>query len=147
VGANPGGIARLLTEIDAAYVRGFLGKAVSDGIALVIENDGLVAAEMHAYRPGLECFSHVFSDLTIAVDPCMQGMGLGRRLFEAFMSIVEKEYSDISRVELIARESNNKAIHLYTSIGFEVEGAFAGRIRNADGSFDADIPMAWLRAD
>jgi ribosomal protein S18 acetylase RimI-like enzyme len=48
-------------------------------------------------------------------------------------------------VELIARESNAKAIAFYQSLGFVIEGRFERRIRNPDGSLEADIPMAWLR--
>lgn len=145
VAATPGGIARLATEIDAAYVRGFLNQAMADGIALVIESDSEIVAEMHAYRPGLECFSQVLSNLTVVVDPSMQGQGLGRSILEAFLSIVVEERADINRVELIARESNEKALNLYRSLGFNAEGAFAARIKNVDGSLESDIPMAWLR--
>jgi ribosomal protein S18 acetylase RimI-like enzyme len=51
---------------------------------------------------------------------------------------------DILRVELIARESNSKAIQLYEKLGFKIEGRFENRISNDNNSFEADIPMAWF---
>jgi putative acetyltransferase len=48
-------------------------------------------------------------------------------------------------VELIARESNARAIGLYESLGFRREGRLEGRVRRPDGVVEADIPMAWVR--
>jgi ribosomal protein S18 acetylase RimI-like enzyme len=53
--------------------------------------------------------------------------------------------TDILRVELIARESNQRAIEFYRTLGFVEEGRFGNRIRNIDNSYEADIPMAWVR--
>ncbi len=142
----PGGIARLAHEVSEAYVRSFLSKAEAAGIALVVHDEfGGIIAEIHAYRPGLYCFSHVLSDLTIVVDPAHQGSGVGRKVFEAFMNNVSERQADISRVELIARRSNRKAIRFYKSLGFNQEGELTGRIRSPDGGFESDIPMAWSR--
>jgi ribosomal protein S18 acetylase RimI-like enzyme len=58
---------------------------------------------------------------------------------------VTEEYPHIKRVELIARESNEEAIRFYESLGFSVEGKMKSRIRNVDGTLEADIPMAWIR--
>ena len=142
VAQHPGGIARLAAEIDADYVESFLGRSIAQGIALVIEADKQLVAEIHAARPEPACFSHVLSDLTIVVDPTMQGSGLGRRIFESLLHSAATDRSGILRIELIARQSNKRAIRLYRSLGFRVEGAMVGRIKNSDGSFEADIPMA-----
>lgn len=148
VAAVPGGIARLEDEIDDDYVRYFLQNASDRGLGLVSTDDsGDAIAEIHAYTPPQFCFSHVLSDLTIVVDPGAQGCGMGRRIFERFMQMVQDECKHISRVELVARESNWKAIRFYESLGFHKEGVFAGRIRNVDGSTESDIPMAWVRED
>lgn len=141
----PGGLARLEQEVDQTYVAGFLKASLDRGLSLVAETDGQILGEIHAYSPGLYCFAHLLSDLTIAVDPDSQGAGVGRRLFAAFMQAVRKERPELTRVELIARESNLRAIRFYESLGFAREGEFKGRIRNLDGSMESDIPMAWLR--
>ena len=144
VAATPGGLARLEDEVTLDYVSGFLSRAHGNGLSLVAVVDGEVIGEIHASSPGLYCFSHVWTDLTIAVDPGQQGRGTGRALFEALMEEVRMR-DDVLRVELIARESNQRAIAFYESLGFRQEGRFEARIRNVDGSFEADIPMAWMR--
>lgn len=144
VAALPGGIARLEHEVSIDYINDFLTKAASRGLSLVAEQDGNVVGEIHAYSPGLFCFAHIWSDLTIAVPPNQQGQGTGRTLFEALMHEI-KEDTRIKRVELIARESNERAILFYESLGFIKEGYFNRRIQNLDGTFEADIPMAWQR--
>ena len=144
VAAVPGGIARLAGEADRSYVARFMRSAADRGLELVAEDeDGRIIGEIHAYSPELYCFSHVLSELTIVVDPAQQGRGVGRKLFERFLAIVSEEFPHISRVELIARESNQAAIRFYESLGFVQEGRLAGRILNVDGSTECDIPMAW----
>ncbi len=146
VATIPGGIARLAEEVDETYVASFLSNAVARGLALVaLDDDGNIVGEIHAYRPEPFCFGHVMSDLTIVVDPTIQGHGIGRQLFECFIAAVIKDYCDISRIELIARESNWRAIRFYESLGFCREGRLTGRIKNVDGSLESDIPMGWLR--
>lgn len=147
VARTSGGLARLEEEVNAEYVEGFLSRTLRSGVAYVAAsaNRGLIG-EIHAYSPALHCFSHVLSDLTIVVDPEAQGMGVGRRIFEAFMTTVEIDRPNISRVELIARKSNVRAIRFYESLGFEREGEFRGRIKNLDGSLESDMPMGWTRA-
>jgi len=147
VAAIPGGIARLVDEVDESYVRAFLSKSNANDVSLVaVDKSEKVTAEIHAYTPGIYCFSHVLSDLTAVVDPCTQGMGVGRLLFERFLTVVTEDRPDIFRVELIARESNQKAIRFYESLGFCQEGKLVSRIKNVDGSMESDIPMAWVRA-
>ncbi|MDJ0918719.1 MAG: N-acetyltransferase [Woeseiaceae bacterium] len=148
VAKRPGGLARLATEIDRDLVQQFLGRAIDGGVTFVAESDdGAIQGEIHAVSPGIFCFSHVLTDLTIAVDPDAQSKGLGRQLFEAFMREVTDNRPEIDRVELIARESNSRALAFYESLGFNIEGVFKQRIRNVDGSLESDIPMAWLRND
>ena len=142
----PGGLARLSSEIDAAYVEDFLTRALRSGLSyLAVTDDDQLVGEIHAYSPELFCFSHVLGDLTIAVDPESQGMGVVRKLLEALMNDVTSSLPEISRVELIARESNDAAIRFYESLGFAREGRLRQRIKNPDGSLESDVPMAWTR--
>jgi ribosomal protein S18 acetylase RimI-like enzyme len=91
-------------------------------------------------------FNHVLGNLTIAIDPLLQGRGIGRSLFNAFFALIEKEKPEIVRVELIVREKNKRAIGLYESLGFQIEGKMERRIRGVTGELEADIPMAWVRS-
>ncbi len=87
VATIPGGIARLVDEVDESYIRAFLSKTNANDVALVaLDEFEKVTAEIHAYTPGLYCFSHVLSDLTVVVDPCTQGMGV----VSVFKQMVQK---------------------------------------------------------
>ena len=145
VAAVPGGLARLEREISEDYVAGAVAAVLASGIGVVAEDPDGITGVIHARSPGLFCFSHLLNDLTIAVHPRAQGQGVGRGLFEHFMRDVRAR-DDLLRVELVVRESNQKAIAFYESLGFKREGVFAGRIRNLDGTLEADIPMAWWRS-
>jgi ribosomal protein S18 acetylase RimI-like enzyme len=147
VATIPGGLARLADEVTETWVNEFLTRSRANGLSLVAEAESdRILGEIHAYSPGLYCFSHVLTGLTIAVAPAAQGQGVGRLLFETFMRNVIESRPDIQRVELISRESNRKAIRFYESLGFQREGELASRIRNVDGSLESDIPMAWMRS-
>ena len=146
VSAAGGGLARTPEEITEAYVAGFVAGSLARGVALVaVDNTadaGRIIGELHAYGTGLRAFAHVLGDLTVAVDPAFQGRGIGRQLFTVLLTEVPARLPHISRVELLARESNVGAIGLYESVGFRREGRLAGRIA-VDGRPEADIPMAW----
>ncbi|PSR55045.1 GNAT family N-acetyltransferase [Adhaeribacter arboris] len=147
VAAVMGGIARVESEITEEYVTHFISKSEQRGIEYVIENpenkEELVA-EIHCYQPEPSVFAHVLSDLTIVVHPEFQGKGLGKILFMQLLQEIRNNRPDIYRVELIVRESNQKAIAFYQSLGFVIEGRMANRIDSRNGELEADIPMAWF---
>jgi ribosomal protein S18 acetylase RimI-like enzyme len=78
-----------------------------------------IIGEMHAYTPPLLALQHVLTDLTIAVLPEGQGIGIGRRLFERFLQAVPQ---NIARVELYTRECNARNVAFYERLGFLNEG-------------------------
>lgn len=141
-----GGIARTANEITDDYVRHFLEKSIDDGLILVVEHpedQEVLIAEMHAYRPGPAVFSHVLSNLTIVVHPDFRGRKIGRTIFTIFLEEVGLNRQDIGRVELVVRESNQSALKFYQSFAFRIEGRLEMRIRTPEGNYEADIPMAW----
>lgn len=139
------GIARQEHEVTEEYVKNFILKSLKTGLIIVGEDpddpDELVA-EVHAYKPGIKVFEHVFSELTIVVHPQHQGKKIGRTIFTIFLEEIGRNRPDIGKVELIARESNMKAIALYKSLGFKIEGRLEMRIKTHEG-YEADIPMGW----
>jgi len=147
VAAIEGGLARTKEEITDDYVDGFLRKSLESGIALVARQskDQKVVGEIHAYKLGPKAFGHVLGELTIAVHPDYQGLGLGKALFTRLLEEVSIHRRDILRIELIARESNIKAIEFYQKLGFQIEGRLANRIQSVGGGYESDIPMAWMR--
>ena len=146
VARNEGGLARAEAEITDEYVSKFLHNSIERGLIIVAEHpetEDILIGEMHAYRPGPAVFNHVFSDLTIAVHPQFQGKKIGRTLFTIFLEEIGLNRTDIGRVELIARESNDRAIKFYQSFGFRIEGRMEMRLKTPDGNYEADIPMSW----
>ncbi|WP_276372961.1 N-acetyltransferase [Chryseolinea sp. H1M3-3] len=146
VARTEGGIARLEHEITPEYVDGFLERSLATGLIVVgehPENANELIAEIHAYKPGPQTFDHVLSDLTLVVHPQFQGKKMGRTILTIFLEEIARNHPDVGRVELIARESNEKAIALYQSLGFLIEGRLEMRIRTTDRHYEADIPMGW----
>jgi ribosomal protein S18 acetylase RimI-like enzyme len=146
VASTEGGIARLEHEITTEYVLNFLEKSLETGLIIVGENPddtNELMAEIHAYKPGIQVFDHVLSDLTIVVHPDFQRKKIGRTILTIFLEEIGRNRPDVGRVELIARESNEKAIALYQSLGFLIEGRLEMRIKTPDRHYEADIPMGW----
>ena len=140
------GIARRTEEVTEQYIRGFIRNSLERGIVLVAQEavNGLLVAEVHSYRMEPKVFSHVLSELTIVVHPAYQQYGIGRHLFQSLLKEVEDRHPSILRVELVAKETNDRAIRFYEQLGFVQEGRFERRITSDNGGFEADIPMAWF---
>ena len=149
VSNNDNGLARKNEEITEEYINYFSVRSSNTGIQLVIVNsaDNVIIGEIHCYKLEPVVFDHVLSELTIAVHPGYQGRGLGKLLFSGMLEKIKQERIDILRVELIARESNEKAINFYTSLGFKIEGRLVNRIKSGAAGFEADIPMAWMNVN
>lgn len=124
-----GGLARREEEVTGEYVAGFIEKSRENGIHLVATDDKNIVGEIHCYKPGLQCFDHLLSDLTVAVDPDYQGLGIGKALFIGLLNEVRENRKDILRIELLTGEANKRAIAFYQSIGFSIEGRMPGRYR------------------
>jgi len=140
------GIARWEHEVTDEYVQGFMKKALDGGLMIIAEHphdSSRVIAEIHASKQKIHVFSHLMSELTIAVHPEFQGKKIGRTLFTIFLEEIATNRPDIGKVELYARESNQRALQLYQSLGFRIEGRMEMRIRTPDGNYEADIPMGW----
>lgn len=146
VARKPGGIAPSEEEITDQYVSDFLSRSLQSGLILVAEHPDdaeRLIGEIHAHPPGPAVFNHVYSNLTVVVDPEFQGKKIGHTLFTIFLEEVGINRRGIGRVELIVRESNENAIRFYQSFAFRIEGRLEMRIKRPDGTYEADIPMAW----
>lgn len=146
----PGGIAREYDEITENYVSQFMQNASQTGVELVAVATGdqaNIIAEIHCCKLFPKVFRHVLSDLTVVVHPEYQGKGIGKKIFTSLLEFITDNRPDVLRVELIARESNIKAIEFYKQLGFVVEGRFEKRISGSDDEFEADIPMAWFNTN
>jgi ribosomal protein S18 acetylase RimI-like enzyme len=146
VAKSEGGIIRVEEEITDEYISGCVQKAIETGLILVAEypeETNQFIAEIHAYKSGIRAFDHVLTDLTLVVRPEFQARKIGRTIFTIFLEEIAKNRPDVGRVELIVRESNLRAIALYQSLGFNIEGRLEMRVRTAQSDYETDIPMGW----
>lgn len=147
VARHEGGIARRAGEVTTAYVENFICKSLDSGLIVVGEHPDdpqKLVAEVHASKAGIRSFDHVLGDLTLVVHPDFQGKRVGRTIFTIFLEEVARNRPDVGKVELITREGNHRAIKLYESLGFRIEGRLEMRIRTPEGGLEADIPMGWV---
>lgn len=90
----------------------------------------------------LEAIAHVFR-LNIVVHPGFLAQSVGTSLMRDLMDWVQQT-PRVGKIELLVRATNERAIYLYSKLGFEEEGRFRNRVRLHDGSFVDDISMAWF---
>lgn len=109
---------------------------------LVAELDGRVVGSVSLHSSPSPRRRHE-AGLGIAIHDDFQGRGLGRRLMEAALDLADN-WLMLERVELGVYADNARAIHLYESLGFEMEGkspAYAMR----DGAWATIFHMGRLR--
>ncbi len=139
-----GGLGRLPDEMDLPWMEEALAGALAGGVAIGAWVGARPIGLIKASRMPSVQFQHVLWDLTIAVDPDSQGLGIGRRLFEELIASARSMTPAVERIELVVREGLTHAIRLYERVGFRQEGRFERRFRLSDGSVEADLPMALL---
>jgi putative acetyltransferase len=138
--AVPDGLARRPEEITLDYVERFLA-----GISFVaVGPDGGICGEIHGGRETVALFAHVLSNLTVAVHPDRQGLGIGSKLFETLIAHARAMDPPILRIELAAGAGNPGAVRLYERLGFQHEGRQIARGRYPDGRLEDDILMGML---
>jgi ribosomal protein S18 acetylase RimI-like enzyme len=149
IASKPNGFVRLEEEMSPAFIEKTLKRAEHGGLAMgaIERGSGRFLGVITSRKLALKAFEHILSSVTIGVHPDFQKKGVGRRLFVDFLEHVTMQREDILRVELIARDSNERMIEFYESMGFKREGRFEKRVRNSDGTFEADVPMGWIKED
>ena len=104
----------------------------------VLEEDGRVVGNAGVHEAGT---SGVLS-LGMAVLPEARGRGGGRALLEAILDHARSRGAH--KVELEVWPDNSRAIALYASAGFEVEGLRRDHYRRRGGSLRSALLMARL---
>jgi len=62
-----------------------------------------------------------------------------------FLDEIANTRPDVGKVELYTGESNARAIALYQSLGFMIEGRMEMRFKNPQSeNYEADIPLGWV---
>jgi RimJ/RimL family protein N-acetyltransferase len=120
-------------ETIAAQCRRLLQVEQSGGVLVQAASDGAIVGLVSLQRGGGARVRHV-AELAISVRKPYWGMGLGRALCARCFALGEQR--GIQRVELRVRHDNTRAISLYASLGFVVEGQLRAAFRVADTDFD-----------
>lgn len=141
---TPNGVARLPQEITAEYVNDFVKNSLTKGFILVGELNKKIIAEIHCYHFDPICFKHTINNLTLVVDPDFHGQGLGRKIIFHLLDEIKNNHQNILRVELMVRKDNVRAVKLYESLGFNLEGIMKSRILDNEGKLSDDTIMAWF---
>ena len=102
------------------------------GITLVAVSDGAVVGSANAYanRPGPG--DHVAS-ASFMVDPAHAGRGAGRALGEAVLAGATAAGFDAIQFNAVV-ETNERAVALWQSLGFEIIGTVPEAFRRPDGT-------------
>ena len=143
--AQENGLAREPKEITDRYINKIIHEPINRGLIMVAETGEKVIGTINATIPEPACFSHLLNEITFAVHPDYQKKGIGKRLFGKFMEEVIRHMPEITRVEILARESNPRAIKMYESFGFKREGLLRNGIKNSNGIPEGDVVLGWLR--
>lgn len=106
----------------------------------VAVEDQQVVANVDVLRIPVRALRHN-AELSMAVHPAFQGVGLGRILLEHALTWCR--HKEIERLELACLANNQRALGLYRSEGFEVVELRRGFMRTEDGQSVDDMRMVW----
>jgi len=121
-------IMRLLISQDNSCQ--FLARSSGRLIGMVLIRGGFLQRMKHVGK------------LEIFLSPDRRGRGGGRLLMDMALDWARK-HGTISKIGLTVFEDNTRAVRLYRSLDFEIEGRRAGEYREPDGTLRTDLLM-WL---
>src|SRR5277367_2368912 len=139
IASVPGQLASRPGEIDDDTVRMTIFELNDRGRGnyLVAERAGAVVGHAFLEPLPLAATSHVVR-LTIAVHEGHQRRGVGRALMNELLRWA-RSTPHLEKVELQVRSSNDRAIALYRSLGFVVEGRKTRRLKIAPNEYLDDV--------
>lgn len=115
-------------------------------VAEMLEGDdaGAIVGEATIRRHSPKRVRHV-AHLSIEVHPRHQGNGVGRALMNALLDWARgPDGAGLNRVDLDVFAVNTRAVNLYRSLGFEIEGTRKRFVRFEDGTYSDDHVMALM---
>jgi putative acetyltransferase len=114
------------------------------GRYIVAENNQRIIGHALLDPMRLEATAHVFR-VTIVVHPGFHNRGVGEALMRDLLNWA-RQAAHLEKIELLVRATNERAIRLYSRMGFIEEGRFRKRMRLVNGGFVDDLAMAWFPA-
>ena len=137
-------VAALIMALPSERVqstRQFVESLTPNEHVMVAERDGRVVGigGLHVQQGKLR---HV-GIIGVAVGERFQGQGIGRRLMDTLLDLADN-WIGLVRLELEVLAENTRAIRLYESLGFEIEGCQRQRIFRA-GRYSDSLIMGRIR--
>jgi ribosomal protein S18 acetylase RimI-like enzyme len=111
----------------------------ANGLYVVAEDGADIVGHLLLDPLPLAANAHVCT-LTVVVYPGWQGRGIGRQLLSHAIAWASAA-ATVDKIELRVRASNERAVHLYRSLGFEDEGRLRRRVKDDRGICHDDIAM------
>jgi len=125
----------------AAAIRELEGS--ENSVFLVARLDGAIVGALMAQGGHLRRSRHV-ARLEIFVEQAARGVGVGRALMDAVVQWAQ-DNPEVRKLSLNVFADNPRAIGLYESFGFAVEGRRVREYLLSDGTWRDDLVMAlWL---
>ena len=137
--AQEGLLAARPDEISAGWFGERASGLRSHGLFVVLEDGGRAIGHLILEPLNLAATRHVVQ-LTLVVHPGHTGRGHGRRLMKHAIDWARRSPA-VEKIELHVRSTNPRAIALYRSLGFTLEGTLERRIKLGEGYAD-DLCMA-----
>jgi len=110
-----------------------LAKSNEELYLLAVTPEGEIAATCMCSYSSSKARARHLGDISIGVAKKYWRMGLGRRLFEVQMEWAK--HSGVEVLTLLVDTLNIRALRLYLSLGFTVEGVLRKRLKMADGTY------------
>jgi len=108
---------------------------------LIAEVHGEIVASCEVQISPMKRFCHK-GNLAIAVQKAYWSMGIGRKMMNAVISWCRDR--GLIKIELTVDTENQRALSLYSSLGFEIEGTIRKAKRLADGTTRDNYNMGIL---
>lgn len=141
VAATPGLLNALPGEIpDRAFADKIAAlEDCANGLYLVAEQGDEIVGHLLLDPMPLAANSHICT-LTVVVYPKWQGRGFGRQLLVHALQWARTTLK-VEKIELMVRATNERAVHLYQSLGFLEEGRIRKRVKTISDVYHDDIAM------
>jgi putative acetyltransferase len=136
----------LAVECNEAVMSAWVNQCIDNGLMVVAEHPtiaGTLVGCVAAAKVGRQTQRHVWSELTLLIDPEFQGDALARSLLLLLLDEVVRHRPEVGKVEGWLPESAAEMITLLQELDFMIEGRAEMRRRNADKSYEADIALGW----
>jgi len=144
--AGSPGYALSNDDMTLPFIERLIQPALADGLVLLVihpEDEHQCIGEIHVSRDPRSFCRHVMTGLHLVVDPQFQRKKIGRTLLTILLEEIALNHPHIGKVDLMLNENNTRALTLFQSMGFTVEGRMEMKVLNQDRMYEAEIPMGW----